>query len=102
MHVKGLKPLRLSGRPAHPHKKLAWLPNIGGERQAKFHVRGYVPGVVSGASPCAVFQQGTKICISNNNWEESLVNTIRVLANFPLLSVGIPADRPSTGHRETR
>lgn len=30
-----------------------------------------------------MLQQGTKICISNNNWEETLLNTTRVLANFP-------------------
>lgn len=30
-----------------------------------------------------MLQQGTKICISNNNWEETLVDTIRVPANFP-------------------
>lgn len=54
MHVKRLEPLRLSGRPPHPHKGLARLSNIVGERQRKFHVRGYVPGIVSGVPvPCS-------------------------------------------------
>lgn len=54
MHVKRLEPLRLSGRPPHPHKGLARLSNIVGERQRKFHVRGYVPGIVSGVLlPCS-------------------------------------------------
>lgn len=30
-----------------------------------------------------MLRQGTKTCISNNNWEETLVNTIRLPANSP-------------------
>lgn len=41
-----------------------------------------MPGIVSGV-PLPVLRQGIKMRTSNNNWEETLVNTIRVLANFP-------------------
>lgn len=85
MHAKRLVPSQLSGRPPHPcsvpghnpPQEVTWLSNIGGARQGRFHVRGYVPDVVPGVS-IPILRQGTKLCtrISNNNWEETLVNTI--------------------------
>lgn len=57
MHVKRLEPLRLSGLSSHPYRDS--FANIGGERQGKFHVRGCVPGVVSGV-PLPLLRQGTK------------------------------------------
>lgn len=78
-------PLRLSGRPANPcsvtnhnphRKSLSYRTLEEDAREGRFHVRGYVPGIVSGVSTVPILRQGTKLCISNNNWEETLVNTI--------------------------
>lgn len=102
MHVKGLKPLQLSGHPAHPTRNSLGYRTLEENARQSFTSEVMclalsperVPVPCSNRVPRFVYPTIT----GKNPWSTPFESW----QTFPLLSVGISADRPSTGYRETR
>lgn len=91
--------MRLSVCPPHPCSVPDHIPHrksLSYRKLEEYAREGFIFEVMCLAlSPESQFhlRQGTKICMSNNNWEQSLVDTIPSPGKLSLPSIGISADR---------